>query len=90
MVNSLVTLSSVHVQAQRLVGQIVNTLLKEGYQQDMAYRIALNQVEEWATSERTTTARDMVCNYHITPHPDGWVIRQPNSTNPCLVFNQWC
>jgi hypothetical protein len=64
----------------------VTTLLQEGYQEDQAFRIAFSQAQEWATARRTTPDHELIVSYHVTPHPLGWVVRQPKGATPCLVF----
>ena len=80
------SVSILRVQAQTMFGQLVADLLKEGYEQGMAYRIAITQAEEWAVSKRTTAALTSVSNYHVIPHPNGWAVRQPMSKASCFFF----
>jgi hypothetical protein len=70
-------------QVRAMVVDITNNLVKEGYRRDTALLIAIGAAETWANSQVRSIN---TYNYHVTPHPGGWVVRQPNSTNPCLVF----
>lgn len=74
-----------HVRS--MVLNITDRLVQEGYRREKALLIAVGQAETWASSHllrnETTTP---ISNYHVTPHPSGWVVRQPNSTQPCLIF----
>ena len=77
-------LSRLPLRMRGMVLRLATALLQEGYRQDKAFLIAIGQVEEWMHAQaRNPTAK---ANYHVTPHPLGWVVRHPDGANPCLVF----
>ncbi len=72
-------LNRIPLKMRGMVIRITNALIEEGYRQDKALLIAIGQAEEGMQANRL--------NYHVTPHPLGWVVRHPDSAQPCLVFH---
>ncbi len=80
-------ISILRAQTRSMIGQLVAALLEEGYRQDVAYRIALTQAEEWAVIQRTSKDWKPMRSYHVIPHPNGWTVRQSMSTPSDRFFN---
>jgi uncharacterized protein DUF2188 len=64
---------------------IADMLLDERYHADQAVTIAIAQAQDWANRPDSHFDENTV-NYHVMPHPQGWVIRASNGTKPCLSF----